>query len=130
MAPVISLPSSQKKQSPIRGSGGNHPNPGHLPLPLKRGYLVTLEHSGLGDGEDWERIRQNFQHSWQSGLENLASIMDTGQDLRLVQRPMLGVLLNDFNPEIAKKMGLPITEGIRLSGVIDGMGAGRRLAGR
>ena len=36
---------------------------------------------------------------------------------------MLGILLNDFNPEIAQKMGLPITEGIRLSGVVEGMGA-------
>jgi uncharacterized protein YndB with AHSA1/START domain len=87
------------------------------------GTLVTLEHSGLGSGEDWDQIRKNFQHSWQSGFENLASILDTGHDLRLVQRPMLGILINEFNPEIAKKMGLPITEGIRLSGVVDGMGA-------
>ncbi len=87
------------------------------------GTLVTLVHSGLGEGEDWERIRTNFQYSWQSALENLASIMDTGQDLRIIRRPMLGILINDFNPEIAKKMGLPISEGIRLGGVVDGMGA-------
>jgi len=87
------------------------------------GTLVTLVHSGLGEGEDWERIRKNFQYSWQSALENLASILDTGQDLRIIRRPMLGILINDFNPEIAKKMGLPITEGIRLGGVVDGMGA-------
>jgi uncharacterized protein YndB with AHSA1/START domain len=87
------------------------------------GTLVTLVHSGLGEGEDWERIRNNFQSNWQSALENLASIMDTGQDLRITRRPMLGILLNDFNPEIAKKMGLPITEGIRLGGVVEGMGA-------
>ena len=87
------------------------------------GTLVTLEHSGLGDGEDWERIRKNFQYSWLNGLENLVSILETGHDLRLIQRPMLGILINDFNPEIAKKMGLPITEGIRLSGVVEGMGA-------
>jgi hypothetical protein len=49
--------------------------------------------------------------------------MDTGQDLRIIRRPMLGILINDFSPEIAKKMGLPITEGIRLGGVVDGMGA-------
>jgi uncharacterized protein YndB with AHSA1/START domain len=87
------------------------------------GTLVTLVHSGLGEGEDWERIRKNFHYSWQSALENLASIMDTGQDLRIIRRPMLGILINDFSPEIAKKMGLPITDGIRLGGVVDGMGA-------
>jgi uncharacterized protein YndB with AHSA1/START domain len=87
------------------------------------GTLVTLVHSGLGEGEDWERIRNNYQSNWQSALENLASILDTGQDLRITRRPMLGILLNDFNPEIARKMGLSITEGIRLSGVVEGMGA-------
>ena len=70
------------------------------------GTQVTLVHSGLGEGEEWERIRQNFQHSWTSALENLASILDTGYDLRIINRPMLGILLNDFNAEIAQKMGL------------------------
>jgi len=87
------------------------------------GTFVTLVHSGLGEGEDWERIRKNFQSSWQSALENLASILDTGQDLRIIRRPMLGILTTDFNPEIARKMGLSITEGIRLGGVVEGMGA-------
>jgi uncharacterized protein YndB with AHSA1/START domain len=87
------------------------------------GTQVSLVHSGLGEGEDWERIHKNFQYSWQSAMENLASILDTGQDLRIIHRPMLGILLDDFNAEIARKMGLPITEGIRLSGVMDGMGA-------
>jgi len=87
------------------------------------GTLVTLVHSGLGEGDDWEHIRKNFQHNWDSALENLASIMETGQDLRIIHRPMLGIYIDDFNAEIAHKMGLPITEGIRLSGVVEGMGA-------
>jgi uncharacterized protein YndB with AHSA1/START domain len=90
---------------------------------LASGTQVTLVHSGLGEGEEWDRIRQNFQHSWTSALENLASILDTGKDLRIVNRPMLGILLNDFSAEIAQKMGLPVNEGIRLSGVVEGMGA-------
>jgi hypothetical protein len=68
-------------------------------------------------------MRQNFQYSWENALENFTSILETGKDLRIVNRPMLGILLNDFNAEIAQKMGLPITEGIRLSGVVDGLGA-------
>lgn len=87
------------------------------------GTSITLTHSGLGEGEAWERIRQSFHYNWVSAFENLVSILETGKDLRIVNRPMLGILLNDFNAEIAQKMGLPITEGIRLSGVVDGLGA-------
>jgi uncharacterized protein YndB with AHSA1/START domain len=87
------------------------------------GTQLTLVHSGLGEGQEWESIRQNFQYNWMSALENLVSILETGKDLRIVNRPMLGIQLDDFNAEIAQKMGLPITEGVRLSGVVEGMGA-------
>jgi len=91
--------------------------------PQEGGTQVTLVHSGLGEGEDWEHVRKNFQHNWERALENLASIMESGQDLRIIHRPMLGIFLDDFNAEVARQMGLPITEGIRLSGVVEGMGA-------
>ena len=42
-------------------------------------------------------------------------------------RPMLGITLSDFTPEVAAKMGVPVTEGIRIDGVVDGMGA--KIAG-
>jgi uncharacterized protein YndB with AHSA1/START domain len=72
------------------------------------GTLVTLVHSGLGTGEDWDRIRKNFQHNWESALDNLASIMDTGRAMRIIHRPMLGIFFDDFNAEIAHKLGTPI----------------------
>lgn len=85
--------------------------------------LITLDHEGIDSGEDWEDIVLEIKKGWKNGLENLASICATGEDLRFVMRPMLGILVGDFNPEIAKQMGLPITEGIRLSGTLEGMGA-------
>jgi len=87
------------------------------------GVLVTLEHSGIGTGEAWSKALVEIEKGWQAGLENLVSVLETGEDLRLVRRPMLGITLNDFNAEIAKGLGVPVTEGIRLDGVIDGMGA-------
>jgi hypothetical protein len=36
---------------------------------------------------------------------------------------MLGVMVGEFNPEIAADLGVPVTEGIRLDGVVEGMGA-------
>jgi len=91
--------------------------------PKENGVHIHLEHSGLGEGEEWEGARKNFQMGWETGLENLVSILETGQDLRLVRRPMLGILLGDFNEEMAKRMNLPVSEGIRLTGVVQGTGA-------
>jgi len=85
--------------------------------------VVTLKHSGLGSGEEWAHAIQEIQDGWKRGLENLASVLETGQDLRFVLRPMLGITIGEFNAEEAKRLGLPISEGVRLDGVVDGMGA-------
>ena len=87
------------------------------------GTEVTLTHSGFGAGPEWDEPRQDSEHGWGIGLENLQSVLETGQDLRLVCRPMLGINLDEFNAEIAAKLGVPVTEGIRLVGVLEGMGA-------
>jgi uncharacterized protein YndB with AHSA1/START domain len=87
------------------------------------GTLVRLEHAGFGAGEAWKKPVQESKDGWPTGLENLASVLETGQDLRLTLRPMLGVLLSDFNAEIASKLGVPVTEGVRLDGTLEGMGA-------
>jgi uncharacterized damage-inducible protein DinB len=64
-----------------------------------------------------------MEMGWKNALENLASVCETGEDLRFVSRPMLGIILDEFNEEIAEKLGVPVTEGIRLRGTVDGMGA-------
>jgi uncharacterized protein YndB with AHSA1/START domain len=91
--------------------------------PQEEGTLVTLEHSGIGTGEQWAEIAKEIKNGWETALENLVSIMETGQDLRFVNRPMLGIGLSEFNAEIAEKMGVPVNEGIRVDNVIEGMGA-------
>jgi len=87
------------------------------------GTLVTVDHSGLGFGEEWSETISEIEKGWKSALENLASVVATGEDIRFVSRPMLGIIVDEFNEQIAKKMGLPITEGIRLGGTVKGMGA-------
>jgi membrane-associated protease RseP (regulator of RpoE activity) len=64
-----------------------------------------------------------MQKAWESSLKNLVSVLETGEDLRFVNRPMLGITLDDFNAEVAEKLGVPVKEGIRIDGVVDGMGA-------
>lgn len=88
----------------------------------KDGTRVTMTHI-VPDGEDWKERATGFKKEWDSTLPNLASLLETGLDRRIYNRPMLGIMVNDFNPEIARSMGLPITQGIRLLDTIDGMGA-------
>ncbi len=84
---------------------------------------VQLRHGGLGDGEEWEQVRAAYDRGWRAALENLESLLETGQDLRYTQRPMLGVTLDDFTPEIAAELGVPVTEGVRITSTLPGMAA-------
>jgi uncharacterized protein YndB with AHSA1/START domain len=87
------------------------------------GTRLSLTHTVEGSGPEAEQTLNDFRNEWPRSLENLASVLETGQDLRFVRRPMLGILLNDFNAEIAARLGVPVSEGVRLDGVVDGMGA-------
>jgi uncharacterized protein YndB with AHSA1/START domain/uncharacterized damage-inducible protein DinB len=91
----------------------------------KGGTEVEIRHSGLGSGAGWEQARADVKKGWEMGLENLESIFTTGEDLRFVRRPMLGIWLNDFNPAIAAEIGVPVTQGVRIDRPVEGMGAER-----
>jgi uncharacterized protein YndB with AHSA1/START domain len=85
--------------------------------------LVQIDHEGVGSGEQWGSARSEIEKGWSNALENLASVVASGEDLRFVSRPMLGIILDDFNEEIAEKLGLDSADGIRLGGTVSGMGA-------
>lgn len=84
---------------------------------------LRLVHSGLGEGEAWARTRAEFERGWTLALENLQSLLETGQDLRYTRRPMLGVTLDEFNPEVAAGLGVPATEGVRITSTVPGLAA-------
>ena len=85
--------------------------------------LVTLTHGGVGTGEEWSQSTVEIEKGWENSLKNLVSVLETGEDQRYVMRPMLGIGVNDFNAEIAEQLGVPVDEGIRLSGTVEGMKA-------
>lgn len=91
--------------------------------PKDSGTLVELVHRGFGQGEGWDHSREEVAKGWEIGLENLASIFDTGEDLRITRRPMLGIMLDDYNSRVAAELGVPVKEGVRISRPIEGMGA-------
>ena len=84
------------------------------------GTRVTLTHSLSGGSHDVATMTDR----WTRALENLASVMETGHDLRFTRRPMMGVLVDsELTPERAASLGLPITAGVALGGTSEGMGA-------
>jgi uncharacterized protein YndB with AHSA1/START domain len=106
--------------------GRGEPGPTQVQVSFKPqdgGTLVSVEHSGIGMSEDWARVTPEIEKGWKMGLENLASVLETGEDLRFVLRPMLGITIGEYNEERAKKLNVPVKEGIRLDGLVPGMGA-------
>ena len=85
---------------------------------------VTLTHSGVGTGKAWAGMIRAIDTDWPGSLENLQSLLETGIDLRFARRPRLGIFIGDtFNPELAKKLGVPVSRGIYLEGTMEGTGA-------
>lgn len=86
------------------------------------GTHVGLEHT-VPDGDDWKERAAGFRSEWDANLSNLASVLETGLDRRIFDRPMLGISVGEFSPEIARASGIPVSEGIRLGNTTEGMGA-------
>ena len=86
------------------------------------GTLVTLAHT-VPDGDDWRKRAESFKAEWDSSLPNLAQVLETGLDKRTFDRPMLGINISDFNAGIARAMGVPVKDGIRLDFLPEEMGA-------
>jgi uncharacterized protein YndB with AHSA1/START domain len=106
--------------------GRGEPSPTQVQVnftPQGEDTLVALTHSGMGTGEEWSQSTVEIEKGWENSLKNLVSVLETGEDHRFVMRPMLGILVNDFNAKIAEQLGVPVNEGIRLSGTVEGMKA-------
>jgi uncharacterized protein YndB with AHSA1/START domain len=115
-----------KEKVSFTWQGRGEPGPTQVKATFKPqdgGTLVLVEHSAIGEGEVWSKVIPEVEKGWKMGLENLASVMETGEDLRFVLRPMLGIMIGEFNEERAKKLNVPVKEGIRLDGIVQGMGA-------
>ena len=86
------------------------------------GALVRLDHELPAD-DVWAKKMDSFHSEWVDSLENLKSVLETSIDLRIATRPMLGIIPGDFTEEQATALGVPVREGLRIDGTVDGMGA-------
>ncbi len=87
------------------------------------GSLLTLEQTGEID----QAARAAMEISWEQALENLASVLETGIDLRFARRPRLGINMDEFTPKVAQRLGVPVSTGVLLASTAEGSGA--RAAG-
>jgi uncharacterized protein YndB with AHSA1/START domain len=107
-----------------RGRGEPDATKVQVSLAEKNGStVVTVTHSGFGSGKAWAKAVKELTSGWEYAMENLASVLGSGPDLRIATRPMLGITVDAFDAEIAKKLGVPVADGVRLSGALEGMGA-------
>jgi uncharacterized protein YndB with AHSA1/START domain len=94
------------------------------PTPSNGGTVVSVAHAGFGAGKKWADTVKGLETGWQASLENLQSVIETGEDLRIVRRPMLGISdLEELNAERAARLGVPVRDGVRIGGLVEGMGA-------
>jgi uncharacterized protein YndB with AHSA1/START domain len=115
----------QDRSVSFRWHGKVDPAPTQVTVSLVEkdgGTLVTMAHT-VPAGEDWARLAKGFQHDWTVSLDNLAAVLETGLDRRIFDRPLLGINVGEFNAEQAKKLGVPVTAGVRLDSAREGMGA-------
>ena len=106
--------------------GKGEPAPTRVRVALRPdgdGTIVELVHKGVGSGKKWAGAAAAIQRGWETGLDNLRSVLETGHDLRFTRRPMLGILPDALTPEAAARLGVPTDKGILLGGVVEGMGA-------
>jgi uncharacterized protein YndB with AHSA1/START domain len=85
---------------------------------LEEGTAVRVTHSGYGADAVWDKAVAEAESSWPLALDNLASVLGTGIDLRLAGRPLLGVVPEELTLERAVKEGLSVDNGIYLTSVL------------
>lgn len=94
--------------------------------PYRAGTHVTLTHQGIGSGWNQPFYGDAALHEWESSLENLQSNLETGHDLRIIRRPMLGLFGGTvLDAERAAALGVPVTTGLVLVSFVEGMSAQR-----
>ncbi len=84
---------------------------------------IELLHSCIGSEEIWAEPRKSIANGWEKSLQNLESVLTTGIDLRVVNRPAIGIHPIELNPELAAISGLPVSKGIYLTDVIPELSA-------
>jgi uncharacterized protein YndB with AHSA1/START domain len=92
--------------------------------PAETSTQVAITHSGLGSDPDWAHMVGTIGRGWETALENLQAVVETGVDLRLYREPELGLREADSVGALrAAQLGVPVTEGLWIGDVSEGLAA-------
>jgi uncharacterized protein YndB with AHSA1/START domain len=107
--------------------GRNEPGQSQVRINLKstpQGTQLTLLHSGLMDGKPWKSTIKAIRKGWKSNLPNLKSVVETGKDQRVLNRPLLGISgASEYFSDGANAGGKTKSKGILINDLLDGLGA-------
>lgn len=84
--------------------------------------FVHLEHSGMLMTEEWATANTEIEKGWQIAFENLVSFLETGIDLRISQRPLLGIFPAVYT-HTDENDPVPVKQGIKITDVVEGYSA-------
>ncbi|HRF95290.1 MAG TPA: PDZ domain-containing protein, partial [Aggregatilineales bacterium] len=82
------------------------------------GTSLTLTHDGLSDDE-----KPAYEDEWGRALKNLVSALTTGADTRITERILIGIFPDNMDEKAAKRLGLPVNEGLLVANTIPNLGA-------
>ena len=89
---------------------------------LPDGTGLVLSHQGIGSENAWKNKRKEFKQSWKRALDNLKSVLETGQDLRFLNKPRLGFCeIQELSADQAAQAGFPTHAGLLVQGVEEGL---------
>jgi uncharacterized protein YndB with AHSA1/START domain len=103
--------------------------PGEPPATLRvdlapEGAATTVRVTYAGEQQAADGAPAAIAPLWEAALENLQSLLETGVDLRVARRPMFGLdSAEELTPDQAAQLGVPVTAGLWLGGVVAGLGA-------
>ena len=83
--------------------------------------LIRLEHTGLRETVEWENNYDEIKNGWIMSLDNLGSVLETGIDLRISKRPLLGIFPAPYEDEDGSK--IPVKSAIKINDVVEGLSA-------
>ena len=89
-------------------------------------FKVVLRHSGIGQSEAWVTARDQISKGWELGLDNLKSTLEEGRNLRLMNRPLIGIFPYEYDiysDSEKKRLGFPVDYGVLVSNVVPNYGA-------
>lgn len=90
------------------------------------GFTVELRHNEIGKDAEWVEARKEINKGWKMGLENLKATLEDGQDLRVMDRPLIGIYPEDlvYLTDTRKQaLNIPVDAGVLVTGVVPDYGA-------